>query len=128
MVMEADELDFLQNLKEEFIDEGLEHIDALEGIALDYEKGGDKEEMTKFKRQIHSFKGSAQAVEEEAFAESLHKIESKLEVCIQAERLADFMTFVYPCIDKMREYVNSLDEGGDEKALGDFVSMVENFN
>ena len=66
--MEADELDFLANLKEEFIEEGLEHIDALEGIALDFEKEGDKEEMTRFKRQIHSFKGSAQAIEEEALS------------------------------------------------------------
>ena len=127
-MMEADELDFLANLKEEFLEEGLEHIDALEGIALDFEKEGDKEEMTRFKRQIHSFKGSAQAIEEEAFAESLHLIESKLEVCIQADRLTDFMGFVYPCIDKMREYVNSIEDGGDEAVLSAFVAMVAEFN
>ena len=126
--MEADELDFLANLKEEFIEEGLEHIDALEGIALDFEKEGDKEEMTRFKRQIHSFKGSAQAIEEEAFAESLHLIESKLEVCIQVDGLTDFMGFVYPCIDKMRDYVNSIEDGGDEAVLSAFVAMVAEFN
>ena len=127
MVMEADELDFLQNLKDEFIDEALEHIDALEAVALDFEKTGDKEQMTRFKRQIHSFKGSAQAVEEDVFAESLHKIESKLEVCITGDRLADFMGFVYPCIDRMREYVNSLESGGDSSSLQAFVEIVDGF-
>jgi chemotaxis protein histidine kinase CheA len=127
-MMEADELDFLANLKSEFVDEGLEHIEALEGIALDFERDGDPEEMTRFKRQIHSFKGSAQAVEEEAFAESLHHIESKLEKCIQESRLPDFMEFVYPAIDRMRDYVNSLENGGDPALLEAFVKLVADFN
>ena len=125
--MEADELDFLQNLKEEFVEEALEHIDALEGIALNYEREGDAEEMSSFKRQIHSFKGSAQAVEEEGFAESLHHIETKLEKCIQESRLQEFMIFVYPCIDRMRDYVHSLEEGGDKSLLEAFMAHVAAF-
>lgn len=126
-MMEADELDFLQNLKEEFVDEALEHIDSLEGIALNYERDGDPEEMTSFKRRIHSFKGSAQAVEEEGFAEALHDIESKLEKCIQEDRIADFMGFVYPAIDKMRDYVNSFESGIDESLLESFLKHVAEF-
>ena len=127
-MMEADELDFLQNLKDEFVDEALEHIDALEGIALNFERDGDKEEMTSLKRQIHSFKGSAQAVEEEGFAESLHQIETKLEKCIQEDRLSDFMGFVYPSIDRMRDYVGSLEDGGDSSLLEAFMKHVADFN
>lgn len=127
MGLEADELDFLATLKEEFIDEGLEHIEALEGSALSFEKSQDMDEIKSFKRKLHSFKGSAQAVDEDEFAEALHNLESKLELCIVENRTDDFMALVYPCIDKMREYVSSLDAGGDEQIMNEFKIMVSQF-
>ncbi|MFK8138794.1 MAG: Hpt domain-containing protein [Bdellovibrionales bacterium] len=125
--MEADELDFLMNLKEEFVEEGLEHIDSLEGAALEYEREGDLEVLTGFKRKLHSFKGSAQAVDEDVFAEKLHLLETKLEACIQGQRFDDFMQFIYPLIDKMRDYVNSMENGGDESVLSEIVTLVDSF-
>lgn len=73
--MNAEDQEFLESLRKDFIDETFDLLLKCEESLLNFEKNYDEKFFQEYMRTLHSIKGSARAVEFDAFASTLHLIE-----------------------------------------------------
>ncbi len=76
MSSDADDQEFLETLRVDFLEETLENLEKCEECLLKYEKKKDDDLIREYLRLLHSIKGSARAVEFDKVASAIHQIES----------------------------------------------------
>lgn len=87
-----DDIEFLNQLRKEFLESVSFELPNCEELLMDYEKNQDFEALVKLMRILHSLKGSAQAVEMTEFSQALHAFES---TCVlQKDKLIPATSFV----------------------------------
>lgn len=71
-----DDVEFLNQLKKEFLDGMVLEIPVCEELVMEYEKSENYDSLIKLMRILHSLKGSAQAVDMLHVSNTLHAIET----------------------------------------------------
>lgn len=113
---------FLQSLREDFYLETLDSMEKSEAALLDFEASQNELKKLEYKRILHSIKGSAKAVGDDAFAKIIHVIEDSLSSVSH-----DSMDFHLKFLDAAREYIKLRMQGSDDSAnnyLGNLESLA----
>lgn len=111
--MDNDELEFLKELRDEFFQDTPEQLDSCEECILAFKDSGDKTNLDKLKRTIHSLKGSAQAVDLAKMASFFHKFETILAASAACQDRVKIVNFLLTFIDSTRTYLTVLKTEGD---------------
>lgn len=126
MDFDLDEDEFLAKLREEFLQEGRESLDACEGVLLNLEKSNEADSyMKELLRLIHSIKGSAKAVEMKNLAAALHLYES---YCASKDK--SFIDTSFKVIDMLRASLTLMGDSnsaGGNEIITKVVAMLEGF-
>jgi len=106
---DKEESEFLEELKEEFLDGVFFELDDCEEFILKFEKSADRNDLLELKKKLHSMKGSAQAVQIDNVAEYLHKLESTIDHLekLKSDRIVNV---VLEEIDHLRKFFENLKE------------------
>lgn len=121
--MSDDEKEFLEVLRGEFFGEASEALDNCESVILAYENSTDPEQITELKRLLHSIKGSSRAVDLMDLSETLHVFESRCELEVQNSNPSEFVKVSLKCVDGIRNYLESVQEGNESGASGILSSI-----
>ena len=108
---DAEDLEFLESLKQDFIEECLESLQKCEECLLSFEKNKSDEVLREYLRVLHSIKGSSRAVEFDKIAKAVHQIES----LGQKTNEPQFVELSLSLVDDLRDAVelirqNQMDE------------------
>lgn len=74
--MNAEDAEFLESLRKDFVEETFDLLSKCEESLLNYEQGFEESFYLDYMRRLHSIKGSARAVEFDLIASTVHIIES----------------------------------------------------
>lgn len=121
--MEDDDSEFLAELREEFFTEAKETLLECENILINIENG-DSSGFDQYKRQLHSLKGSAHAVDLKKIAAILHTMED----WIKDNKITEIVEISLTTIDYIRQAVeasDSGDEAGAEQILDSYLSQIK---
>lgn len=72
----AEDLEFLESLRQDFIEETLENLQKSEECLLRFERDKCEDHIREYLRLLHSIKGSARAVEFDKIGTTIHQIET----------------------------------------------------
>ena len=96
------EKDFLESLRQEFLDTSGFTLDECEKLLLKAEKISDPTLFDEFRRQLHSLKGSAQAIQLGDIGKALHDIEAGFANLSTAGDLKKSVQYGLNAIDQLR--------------------------
>ncbi|MBF0300224.1 MAG: Hpt domain-containing protein [Oligoflexia bacterium] len=126
--MDKDELEFLKELRDEFYQDTPEQLDSCEEIILTFKTTGDKSNIDKLKRTIHSLKGSAQAVDLANMASFFHKFETILAASSGCTNISNLVNFLLLFVEGIRNYLSSLRTAGDCTSCETNLTTLLNIN
>lgn len=71
-----EDLEFLESLKQDFIEETMENLEKCEECLLKFERDKSEDHIREYLRLLHSIKGSARAVDFDKVGTTIHQIET----------------------------------------------------
>lgn len=75
-LLNAEDLEFLEGLKEEFYPESIDSLSECEELILGLNDENKDESLTSYMRKIHSLKGSAQSIDLKGMSRLFHEMET----------------------------------------------------
>lgn len=109
--MDQDEIEFLKELRQDFLEEAKEYLESLESNILKYEQSKGDDVLVEFKRTLHTLKGSSRAVDLNKLSEAAHHMEDK---CSNPDD--HFCDYMLKALDKLKESIAFVAQGRDSES------------
>jgi chemotaxis protein histidine kinase CheA len=121
---DKEDLEFLETLRTEFLDSAPGELDQWEESLLTYERKGDEAALKDLKRQVHSMKGSSQAIGFVETGEFCHLFEQWLDNNLSVKTRTQIVSHCLSVVDHFRRYFDAMVEAEDTASIANALKTI----
>ena len=125
MMMKADD-DFIISLRQEFLQESNDLLNAVEQAVLYFESDSSPDHLKEINRCVHCIKGSARAVGYTDYSSLIHDLESLLSSHFEKGLHTEAITLLLDSVDKFKELNAALinEDQSNEKKMTQLIQKI----